>query len=101
MAAPHRTRSFDHDDSENRAVVVEAEAEKPKKLSFKELREFEAIEKRIAEAEARLPEIDHEMAVSAADAGRVNELFTEQQQLNQQLETDMERWAELAERHDG
>ena len=77
-------------------------AQKPKsnKLSFKELREFEAIEQRIAETEKRLPEIDAELAASASDAGRVHELFVEQQMLNERLEADLERWAELAERHE-
>lgn len=80
--------------------TAEAPAEKPvsKKLSFKELREYESIESRIAAAEKRLPEIDREIAAAASDAGRVNELFTEQLQLNAQLETDLARWAELAER---
>ncbi|MEO7659764.1 MAG: ABC transporter C-terminal domain-containing protein, partial [Pyrinomonadaceae bacterium] len=74
---------------------------KSKKLSFKELREFEAVEKRIAEAEKRLPEIEKELIAAASDAGRVNQLFTEQQDLTAQLDTDMTRWAELAERVDG
>ncbi len=70
----------------------------PKKLTFNEKREFEALEKRIAETEARLPEIEREMVLAATDAGRVNELFNEQQRLNERLEIDLERWAELAER---
>ncbi|HQU91508.1 MAG TPA: ABC-F family ATP-binding cassette domain-containing protein [Pyrinomonadaceae bacterium] len=78
-----------------------SEKPKSKKLSFKELREYEEIEKRIAETEARLPVIDKELATAASDAGRVNELFNEQQTLNVQLETDLTRWAELAERHEG
>ena len=73
-------------------------AEKPKKLTFNEKREFEALEKRIAETEKRLPAIEKELAAAASDAGRVHELFTEQQQLNAQLETDFTRWAELADR---
>lgn len=90
----------DSDTVPKASTAKPSEAEKPKKLSFKELREFEAIEARIASTEARLPEIEREMATAAADAGRVNELFTEQQQLNDRLEKDMERWAELAERHE-
>jgi ATP-binding cassette subfamily F protein uup len=74
---------------------------KPQKLTFKELREFEEIEKRIAETEKRLPDIDKELAAAASDAARVHELFTEQQTLNAQLETDITRWGELAERHEG
>ena len=84
-----------------RTPTAVSEKPKSKKLSFKELREYEEIEKRIAETEARLPEIDKELAAAASDAARVNELFNEQQTLNVQLETDLERWAELAERHEG
>jgi len=75
-------------------------ADKPqlKKLTFKENRELEELEKRIAAAEARLPAIEKELALAASDAGRVHELFTEQQTLESQLDADMTRWAELAER---
>jgi ATP-binding cassette subfamily F protein uup len=76
--------------------VVETAA--PKKLSFKEKRELEELEVRISETEKRLPEIDQELVTYATQAGKVNELFLEQQSLNAQLETDMTRWAELAER---
>ncbi|MBA2378454.1 MAG: ABC-F family ATP-binding cassette domain-containing protein [Blastocatellia bacterium] len=69
-----------------------------KKLSFKETRELQDLEKRIAETEARLPVIEKELVVAAADAGRVHQLFTEQQTLEAQLEADMSRWTELAER---
>jgi ATP-binding cassette subfamily F protein uup len=74
--------------------------EKPrsKKLTFKETREFEEVEKRIAAAESRLPEIDRELSAAASDAGKVHELFNEQQALNTQLNVDLDRWAELAER---
>ena len=75
-------------------------ADKPqlKKLTFKENRELEELEKRIAAAEARLPAIEKELALAASDAGKVHELFTEQQTLESQLDADMTRWAELAER---
>ncbi|MEP7076102.1 MAG: ABC-F family ATP-binding cassette domain-containing protein [Acidobacteriota bacterium] len=69
-----------------------------KKLSFKEMREFEAVEKRIAKAEARLPAIENELSDAASDAGKVHELFVEQEAVNAQLEADLTRWAELAER---
>ncbi|HQZ95483.1 MAG TPA: ABC-F family ATP-binding cassette domain-containing protein [Pyrinomonadaceae bacterium] len=82
-------------------VPTTAEKEKPKKLTFNEKREFETLEKRIAETESRLPEIEREMVTAASDAGRVHELFTEQQQLTEQLEADMERWAGLADRIEG
>ncbi len=75
-----------------------AEKAIPKKLTFKENRELEELEARIATAEKRLPEIEKDLTTYATQAGKVHELFTEQQKLNAQLETDMERWAELAER---
>ncbi|MBK7392379.1 MAG: ABC-F family ATP-binding cassette domain-containing protein [Chloracidobacterium sp.] len=71
---------------------------KPKKLTFKETRELESLEQSIAAAECRLPEIDKDLAAAASNAGRVHELFTEQQKLTEQLDRDMTRWAELAER---
>ena len=59
------------------------------------------MEKRIAETEQRLPEIDKELTASATDAGRVHELFLEQQTLTTRLEIDLSRWTELAERIEG
>ncbi len=103
-----RRQSEEAENKERDAVQAAASttaaptAQKPRsnKLSFKELREFEAVELRIAETEKRLPEIEAELAASASDAGKVHELFVEQQRLNEQLEADLERWAELAERHE-
>jgi ATP-binding cassette subfamily F protein uup len=75
-----------------------AETAASKKLSFKEKRELEELETRIAETEKRQPEIEKELVTYGSQAGKVNELFLEQQTLTAQLEKDMERWAELAER---
>ncbi len=75
-----------------------AEKAAPKKLTFKENRELEELEARIATAEKRLPEIEKDLTTYGSQAGKVNELFNEQHSLNAQLEKDMERWAELAER---
>ena len=69
-----------------------------KKLTFKETRELTDLEKSIAAAETRLPDIQKELTLAASDAGKVHELFTEQQNVESRLETDMTRWAELAER---
>ncbi len=72
----------------------------PKKLTFKEKRELESLEKNIPQIEKRLAEIEGELNAFAADSYKVNGLYTEQQQLNETLEKDLERWAELAERND-
>jgi ATP-binding cassette subfamily F protein uup len=79
-------------------VVVRTDDDAPRKLSFKEKREFEMLEAQIEKAEIRKTEIESQLNVNATDAGKVHALFTEQQQLLEQLDRDMERWAELAER---
>lgn len=74
--------------------------EKPKsaKLTFKEKREYESLETDIAKTEKRLTEIESELNKYAADSYKVNELFNEQQKMNEKLETDTMRWLELSER---
>ncbi len=69
-----------------------------RKLTFKETRELADLEQRIATAEARLPAIAKELAAAASDAGKVHELFAEQQSIEAKLDIDLARWAELAER---
>jgi ATP-binding cassette subfamily F protein uup len=81
----------------NRQVSDDA-SNRPRKLSFKERRELESLEVRIAAGEDRRAEIQALLSKHASEAGMVNELFTEQQQLAEQLDRDMARWAELAER---
>ena len=71
---------------------------KSAKLSFNEKRELETLEKRIEAAETRLPVIETELTTFATDAYKLNELFDEQTKLSNQLDNDMERWAELAEK---
>ncbi|MDQ4122942.1 MAG: ABC-F family ATP-binding cassette domain-containing protein [Acidobacteriota bacterium] len=78
--------------------AAEKETDSPKKLSFKERRELEALEANIAAAESRIAEIETQLNLYASDAGKLNELFTEQQKLSARLEQDFERWAELSER---
>ena len=69
-----------------------------RKLNFKEKRELETLETEIAAAEKRQAEIEKEINLFASEAGRVHELFTEQQKLTEKLEKDLDRWAELAEK---
>ena len=71
-----------------------------KKLSFKERRELETLEKEIADGEKRAAEIESELNLFATDSFKLNELFGEQQKLNERLERAIERWSELAERAD-
>jgi ABC transport system ATP-binding/permease protein len=69
----------------------------PRKLSYKERRELEELEKGIEAAEARKVAIESQLAGSASDFVLVQALYTELESLKQQLERDVDRWAELAE----
>ena len=80
-------------------AVVEPEKPKEQKLTFKEKRELETLETQIPEIETRLAEIEKELHQSATDSFKLNELFTEQQKLNERLAAATEKWLELSERH--
>ncbi len=77
--------------------LADSSTEQPRKLSFKERRELEDVERRIARAEVRQLEIEAELAESPADFESVARLSAELEALTRQMEEDLERWAELAE----
>ena len=79
-------------------AAAAAPSDAPKKLSYHEKRELEEVEARIAEAEARQPELEAALAEHATDGEKVVALSTELSALLTQLDADVERWAELAER---
>ena len=68
-----------------------------RKLTFKEKREFEELEARIAAAEIRKSEAEVELASNGSDHVLVAKLYDEIQTLTHALNLDLERWAELAE----
>ena len=70
---------------------------KPRKLSYKERRELESLEKKIVEAEERQVTISRQLNDAGSDFGRLKELSDELQSLQDQLEADMIRWEELVE----
>jgi ATP-binding cassette subfamily F protein uup len=83
-----------------RAATVDLSAQSstaPRRLSYKERREFEALEKTIDAAEARKRELHHQLAAAASDFVALQALTLELESLNQKLERDVDRWAELAE----
>ncbi|MEM1041652.1 MAG: ABC-F family ATP-binding cassette domain-containing protein [Bacteroidota bacterium] len=85
------------------APPAEAPAPKPatapgKKLSFNEKRELDETEARIEAAEARQAEIEAALAASPSDYEQVAALSAELETLAAQLERDVDRWADLAER---
>lgn len=67
-----------------------------KKLSYQDQKEWEGIEDRIAAAEARGEELDAAIAAAGSDSQKVQELYQQKQEAEQQQEQLMERWTELS-----
>ncbi|MCY9515406.1 ABC-F family ATP-binding cassette domain-containing protein [Paenibacillus apiarius] len=67
------------------------------KMSYKEEREYEQIEDRIAEAEANIERIQKEMEQAFSDSARLQELMKEDSAAQIQLSDLMERWTYLSE----
>ena len=70
---------------------------KPGTFGYRERRELAALGKRIAAAELRQSEIAAELGDAGSDFERVRVLSEELKALQEKLDADMERWAELAE----
>ncbi len=68
------------------------------KLSYKEKKLLEDLEKRIETGESRKESIEAEISSKADDFDRVMTLSNELGELLAQLEKDVEQWAELADR---
>lgn len=71
-------------------------ANRTKKLSYKDQRDWDEIEDRIASLEAKLSEVKNQVANAGSNLDRVQELFAEEQAIASQLEQAMERWTELS-----
>ena len=69
----------------------------PRRLTFKEQKEYAEIEGLIASKEGELKVTQLQMAQNAADYGKLSELSKEEARLQQELEQLMERWAYLEE----
>jgi len=72
-------------------------SQKQRKLNSKEKRELEQLEQAIAEAEERQEAINAELANASTDFEAVQRLGDELHKIQEKLESDMERWGELAE----
>ena len=71
--------------------------EKKLKFSYKEQREYETIEDDIANLEAKVEQLDADMAKNATNSVRLGELLAEKEAAEQALEEKMERWEYLEE----
>jgi ABC transport system ATP-binding/permease protein len=81
----------------DKVVDIEDQQPKKKKLSYMEKREWDEIEDKIAAAEARIEEIQSEMAGIGSDFEKGQNLMKEEADLNEQLEQLIERWDYLSE----
>lgn len=71
--------------------------ERPRKLSFKEQKEFASIEDDIAQVEIELEEIGEKINNAGSDFELLQKLATNQQELEDRLEHLIERWTYLNE----
>jgi len=69
---------------------------RPLKMTYKEQKEYEQIEDRIAELEERLAKTDQEMLEAVSDYEKLNELAKIKENLEKELEEALERWTYLS-----
>jgi len=79
------------------AEVQPSSSAKPKKLTFKEQREFEQLEADIATMEARKTELESLMSGGETDYSKIAALNTEYETLTKDLNAKYDRWGELAQ----
>ncbi len=75
----------------------QGQKERPIKFTFKEQKEFDEIDAKIAKQESDIENIKAEIDNASSDFERLQELLAKQQQLEEQLEYSMERWTYLYE----
>ncbi|MES2061762.1 MAG: ABC-F family ATP-binding cassette domain-containing protein [Bacteroidota bacterium] len=78
-------------------VAVQTEAPKKAKLSFKEEKEFEGLEKEIADIENKLRETTEALNTTNIDPKELTKLTDKIAYLNKQLDAKSARWIELGE----
>lgn len=82
--------------SESSASHGKQEKSKPKKLSYKDQKEWEGIEDRIAALEERKERLEKEIMESGSDLDKARDLYEEQNKVEGELKQAMERWEELS-----
>jgi ATP-binding cassette subfamily F protein uup len=81
--------------------VAERTKERALKFTYKEQKEYEQIDTVIADLEDKIQEVNNKIGATAADYVLLQQLMTDKEELEQQLEEQMERWVylnDLAER---
>lgn len=69
----------------------------PRKLSYKEQREWEEIEHKIADLEAQILQIQEEIQLSSSNYVELERLSAEEQRISSELDQAIERWTELSQ----
>lgn len=72
-------------------------ANRPKKLTFKEQKEWDEIESTIASLEDKAASLKKQIEAAGSDFDRVRDLYEQEQQTALDLEAAMERWTYLSE----
>lgn len=91
-------RKMTSDQSVNRSNWKDTQnVVKKKKLTFKEQKDWETIEDEIAGLETAIEGLDQEMAKSASNYTRLNELMEDKEAMEKELEEKMNRWMYLNE----
>ncbi|WP_077357560.1 ABC-F family ATP-binding cassette domain-containing protein [Virgibacillus halodenitrificans] len=67
-----------------------------KKLSYMEQKEWNEIEDIISDLESKIELLKEEITTAGSDSEKIQRLFAEQQAVEEELETKMERWEELS-----
>lgn len=74
-----------------------ANSNRPKKLTFKEQKEWDEIEGTIAALEDKAASLKQQIEVAGSNFDRVRDLYEQEQQTTADLEAAMERWTYLSE----
>ncbi|GIP32689.1 ABC-F family ATP-binding cassette domain-containing protein [Paenibacillus sp. J2TS4] len=72
-------------------------SKRPRKLSYKEQKEWDEIEQVIAGLEERAERLQAQIAEAGSDVEQVQSLYEEQRTVAEELDRAMDRWAELSE----
>lgn len=85
------------DVKENKPVQQEQKPKKQKKkLSYLEQKEWDGIEDQITQLEEKIEQLQSAIIDAGSDSEKVQHLFSEQQEVETELERKMERWEELS-----
>ena len=87
----------DKNREEKHSNHLEKPKDRPLKLNFKEQKEYEQIEEKIAQTEKKLEEVNERINGAGSDYGLLQELVKSQEGLERELEDLMERWVYLNE----